>query len=66
MQQISSVYKSNFLFLGMLFLVAQSTVFSDSAETWQVGFQDPASPIMQGIVELHHDLFWASTYLFII
>lgn len=30
----------------------------DSPEDWQVGFQDPASPIMQGIIELHHDLFF--------
>ena len=33
-------------------------VYSDSPEDWQLGFQDPASPIMQGIVELHHDLFF--------
>jgi cytochrome c oxidase subunit 2 len=32
--------------------------YSDSPEDWQVGFQDPASPIMQGIIELHHDLFF--------
>ena len=30
----------------------------DSPEDWQVGFQDPASPIMHGIIELHHDLFF--------
>lgn len=23
---------------------------------WQMGFQDPATPIMQGIIDLHHDL----------
>lgn len=32
--------------------------FLDSPEAWQVGFQDPASPIMQGIIEFHHDLFF--------
>lgn len=32
--------------------------YLDSPEDWQIGFQDPASPIMQGIIELHHDLFF--------
>jgi len=35
-----------------------STSYLDSPEDWQIGFQDPASPIMQGIIELHHDLFF--------
>jgi cytochrome c oxidase subunit 2 len=29
---------------------------SDAAEPWQLGFQDPATPIMQGIIELHQDI----------
>jgi cytochrome c oxidase subunit 2 len=28
----------------------------DAAVPWQFGFQDPASPIMQGIIELHNDI----------
>nr|YP_009317604.1 cytochrome c oxidase subunit 2 [Pterocladia mexicana]YP_009317650.1 cytochrome c oxidase subunit 2 [Pterocladia robusta]YP_011017039.1 cytochrome c oxidase subunit 2 [Pterocladiella capillacea]AOX49056.1 cytochrome c oxidase subunit 2 [Pterocladia mexicana]AOX49102.1 cytochrome c oxidase subunit 2 [Pterocladia robusta]WQB61717.1 cytochrome c oxidase subunit 2 [Pterocladiella capillacea] len=31
---------------------------SDSAENWQLGFQDPATPIMEGIINLHHDLMF--------
>nr|ULQ69279.1 cytochrome c oxidase subunit 2 [Eriocaulon australe] len=31
---------------------------SDAAETWQLGFQDAATPIMQGIIDLHHDIFF--------
>jgi cytochrome c oxidase subunit 2 len=31
---------------------------ADVAEDWQIGFQDPATPIMQGIIDLHHDLFF--------
>ena len=31
---------------------------SDAAEAWQLGFQDPATPIMQGIIDLHHDIFF--------
>ena len=29
---------------------------NDAPEAWQLGFQDPASPIMQGIIDLHHDV----------
>nr|YP_010619962.1 cytochrome c oxidase subunit 2 [Xiphosiphonia pinnulata]WAX03975.1 cytochrome c oxidase subunit 2 [Xiphosiphonia pinnulata] len=30
----------------------------DSPESWQLGFQDPATPIMEGIINLHHDLMF--------
>lgn len=30
----------------------------DAAEPWQLGFQDAASPMMQGIIDLHHDIFF--------
>jgi hypothetical protein len=30
----------------------------DSAQPWQLGFQDPATPIMEGIVDLHHDVMF--------
>jgi len=39
-------------------LLGSSFSYLDSPEDWQVGFQDSASPIMQGIIELHHDLFF--------
>ena len=26
----------------------------DSARFWQIGFQDPATPIMEGLINLHH------------
>ena len=28
----------------------------DAARPWQLGFQDPASPIAEGIIHFHHDL----------
>ena len=28
----------------------------DAPEPWQYGFQDPATPVMQGIIDLHHDI----------
>jgi cytochrome c oxidase subunit 2 len=30
----------------------------DSAEAWQLGFQDPATPIHEGIIDLHNDIMW--------
>nr|VDD65161.1 unnamed protein product [Brassica oleracea] len=32
----------------------------DAAEPWQLGSQDAATPIMQGIIDLHHDIFFSS------
>jgi heme/copper-type cytochrome/quinol oxidase subunit 2 len=40
----------------MFFLMTQNFV-----SKWQVGFQTPASPIMEGIVNFHHDLFFFIT-----
>lgn len=33
-------------------------VTADSSYNWQLGFQDPATPIMEGIINLHHDLMF--------
>ena len=32
--------------------------FLDIAEPWQLGFQDPATPVMEGIINFHHDLMF--------
>jgi cytochrome c oxidase subunit 2 len=29
--------------------------YCDTAQPWQILFQDPASPVMEGIVSRHHD-----------
>lgn len=42
----------------MKFLLNPLTVYCDIAEPWQLGFQDPATPIMEGIINLHHDLMF--------
>jgi len=31
---------------------------SDAAKPWQLGFQDPATPTMEGIINFHHDLMF--------
>lgn len=38
-------------------------IFNDAPEPWQIGFQDEASPIMEGIVELHDSILF---YLIVI
>ena len=39
-----------------LFSLLPGKVYQDAPEAWQMGFQDPATPVMQGIVDLHHDI----------
>ena len=36
----------------------------DSSTAWQLYFQDAASPVMEGIINLHHDLMFFITFLF--
>lgn len=47
-----------YFFIFFLFFYISPIVSADSAEAWQLGFQDPATPRMSGIIELHHDLFF--------
>ena len=35
----------------------------DSSTAWQLGFQDAASPVMEGIINLHHDLMFFITFI---
>jgi cytochrome c oxidase subunit 2 len=36
---------------------------ADFAESWQLSFQDPASPIMEGIINLHHDIMFILVFV---
>jgi len=33
-------------------------LFSDATHEWQFGFQDPATSLMEGIIDLHHDIMF--------
>jgi len=35
----------------------------DAARPWQVGFQDPATPIAEGIIRFHHDLMFVLVFV---
>ena len=38
---------------------------NDAAKPWQLGFQDPATPVMEGINSLHNSLLFYMTVIFI-
>nr|AOT80691.1 cytochrome c oxidase subunit 2 [Membranoptera platyphylla] len=52
------------IYTSILFLIYTFIIFlfnfnlSDTSENWQLSFQDPATPIMEGIINLHHDLMF--------
>jgi heme/copper-type cytochrome/quinol oxidase subunit 2 len=41
---------------SILLLTRTNWKFKDAATPWQVEFQEPATPIMEGIIDLHHDI----------
>jgi len=41
------------------------TTHCDAAEPWQLGFQDPASPVIEGIVSFHHDLIFVAIVIIV-
>ena len=54
-------YKCNMYLLGYLNAAfSYNLIFADAPEPWQYGFQDPATPVMEGIVDLHHDICFFS------
>ena len=51
-----SVFYAFFLVFFSIFSSSQ-LVLAEAAENYQIGFQDPATPVMQGLIDLHHDIF---------
>jgi len=48
----------NVIFSFLVNLVSLNEVCLDAAERWQMGFQDPASPIAEGIQHFHNDIMF--------
>ena len=49
----------NFLFsFAHSYLTPFFSVLADSAKPWQLGFQSPATPTMEGIIVFHHQLIF--------
>lgn len=59
-------YRILSIFLFCCFLVKTNLCFLDYAHPWQISFQDPGTPIMEGIIILHHDLMFILTIIGII
>jgi cytochrome c oxidase subunit 2 len=55
--------KPLFATFGLFALNSGSFVSCDYAYPWQVSFQDPATPVMEGIIVLHHDLLFILTII---
>ena len=55
------MYFLNFLYnnllLGRIFLLVFNSEM-DTASPWQYNFSDPATPIMEGIINFHNDLMF--------
>jgi cytochrome c oxidase subunit 2 len=50
-------------FIYLQFFLIKSLSFCDYAYPWQISFQDPATPVMEGIIILHHDLLFVLTII---
>jgi cytochrome c oxidase subunit 2 len=50
------------------FLALLPITYMDSPDAWQIGFQNPASPIAAGIQDLHNDIFFfiVSVLIFVV
>ncbi len=46
------------IFFNFFFYLSVSPSLLDYAHNWQISFQDPATPVMEGIIALHHDLMF--------
>lgn len=51
-----------------LSIMDKSSAYQDAPRPWQMGFQDPGSPLAEGIIELHHDImfFLVITVIFVL
>jgi len=58
---IGNIWKNNYWLLN--FIGVKSSIILDAPKFWQVFFQDPATPYMQRLVELHENIMF---FLFII
>ena len=59
-----SLYCINILPIFFSYIkVKQQIIFCDYAYPMQISFQDPATPVMEGIIALHHDLLFLLTII---
>lgn len=44
----------------------KTLIFLDFSTNYQIGFQDPATPIMEGLINLHHYIFFFLIIIFVL
>lgn len=42
-----------------------NNIYLDAPSSWQYGFQDPATAVMEGIINFHHDLFFFAVVILV-
>lgn len=56
------VYKNQYVYVcffnTIFYCINYFFIFADAAKPWQFGFQDSATSLMEGIVDLHHDIMF--------
>lgn len=52
-----------FYIIIILLSISLNNCFCDYANKLQISFQDPATPVMEGIIVLHHDLLFVLTVI---
>lgn len=50
---------------GCLFKMFNNLIYCNAATAWQSGFQEPATPIMEGIINFHHDIMFFLIFIFL-
>lgn len=53
-------------FYNICFYFINNLFFFDTAKAWQFGFQDSATTLMEGIVDLHHDIMFYLIWIIIL
>jgi cytochrome c oxidase subunit 2 len=62
-----SYITNNFKLFFFYLFVSQTIIYgiADAAVAWQFGFQDPATPVAEGILKFHHDLMFILIFVVI-
>lgn len=55
-----------FLSNSVNLLLTTNFAFCDAPEPWQLGFQDPSTPVMEGIIEFHNNLMFYISLIVIV
>jgi cytochrome c oxidase subunit 2 len=58
---MTKIFKIMHTLLSLIF----NPVLCDAPEPWQLGFQDGATPVFEGIVELHNTVFFYLVIIFV-